>query len=65
MKKEVDTLLNVPENMHNYFLEKTYVKKDDPELFEKIGKHLKLMRQHDMKDDNIELEHLIMNHDEA
>ena len=62
MMKEVDTLVNVPENMQNYFKEKTYVKKD---LFEKIGKHLKLMRQHDVMDDNIELEHLIENHDEA
>ena len=65
MMKEVNTLGNVPENMQNYFEEKTYVKREDPELFEKIGKHLKLMREHDVMDDNIELERLIMNHDEA
>ena len=65
MMNEVDTLVNVPENMQNYFQEKTYVKKDDPELFEKIGNHLKLMREYDVKDDNIELEHLFANHEEA
>ena len=62
MMKEVETLVNVPENMRK---EKTYVKKDDPDLFKKIGNHLKLMRQHDMENDNIELDRLIENYDEV
>ena len=63
--EKVDTLDNVPENMKMFFREKTYLKSDDPKLFPKIGKHLKLMRQHDVMDDNIELEHLFQNQDEA
>ena len=42
--EKVDTLDNVSENMRMYFGEKTYLKRDDAELFEKIGNHLELMR---------------------
>ena len=54
MMTEIDTLDNVPENMKMFFREKTYLKRDDPELFEKIANHLKLMRQHNVMDDNAE-----------
>ena len=47
LMEEVDTLVNIPENIRIFFKEKTYVKKDDPKLFEKIGGYLWLMRQHD------------------
>ena len=62
--EEVNSLVNVPENMHSFFKEKTYIKTDDPKVFEKIGNHLVLMRHHDVKDDNVELEHLVANQDE-
>ena len=61
LKGENNTLVNVPENMKLFCKEKTYLKRDDPELFKKIGNHLKLMRQHD----NIEHEHLFQNQDET
>ena len=52
--EEVNSMANVPENMQGFFEEKTYIKKDDPKVFEKIGNHLKLMRQHNVMDDNAE-----------
>ena len=58
-------LRNIPENISIFFKEKTYVKKDDPKLFEKIGNHLWLMREHDIKDDNMEQEYLFGNQDEG
>ena len=64
MMEEVNSLVNVPENMHSFFKEKTYIKTDDPKVFEKIGNHLVLMRHHYVKDDNVELEHLVANQDE-
>ena len=63
--EEVDALVNIPENIQIFFKEKTYLKKDDPKLFEKIGNHLWLMRQHDIKDDNMEQDCLFDNQDEA
>ena len=50
LMEEVETLVNVPENMKTFFKEKTYIKRYDPKLFEKIGNHLKLMKQHDVID---------------
>ena len=58
---EVENLLNIPENVKKFFREKTYLKRNDPKLFEKIGNHLELMRERDVLDDNIELEHLVQN----
>ena len=63
--EEVDTLDNAPENMKMFFREKTYLKRDDPKLFRKIVKHLKLKRQHDVTDNNTEVEHLFQNQDET
>ena len=63
--EEVNILINVPESIQIFFKEKTYLKKDDPKLFKKIGNHLWLMRQHDMKDENMEQEYLFGNQDEA
>ena len=37
LMEKVDTLVNVPENMKLFFREKTYLKSDDPKLFEKMG----------------------------
>ena len=65
LMEEVDTLVNIPENMQIFFKEKTYVKKDDPKLFEKIGNHLWLMREQDIKDDNMEQDCLFDNQDEG
>ena len=65
LMEEVDTLVNIPENMKIFFKEKTYLKKDDPKLFEKIGHHLWLMRQQDIKDDNMEQEYLFENQGKA
>ena len=48
LMEEVDTLVNIPENIKIFFKEKTYLKKDDPKLFEKVGNQLKLMRRHDV-----------------
>ena len=61
LMEEFDTLDNVPENMKVFFREKTCLKKDDSELYEKIGNHLKNMRKHDVSDNNIELKHLFQN----
>ena len=66
LMEEVNTLDNVPENMELFFREKTYLKSDDPKIFQKIENHLKLMRQHHAIDNNIELEHFCrirMKHD--
>ena len=52
--EEVNILVNVPENMNIFFKEKTYLKKDDSNLFEKIGNQLSLIRQHDVLNDNRE-----------
>ena len=67
LMEEVDTLINIPENMQIFLKEKTYVKRNDPKLFEKIGYHLWLMRQHDkpMTDDKMEQKRLFENQDEA
>ena len=67
LMEEVDTLINIPENMQIFFKEKTYLKKDDPNLFEKIGNNLWLIRQHDrpMTDDKMEQKCLFENQDEA
>ena len=51
---EANILVNVPENIRIFFKEKTYLKKEDPKLFEKIGNHLWLLRQHDILDNNRE-----------
>ena len=48
--EEVNILANVPENIQIFFKEKTYIKMDDPKLFEKIANHLKLVRQNDVDD---------------
>ena len=61
LMEEVDNLLNVPENVKMFCREKTYLKRDDPELFEKIGKNLEEMRQRDMINHDEEHEHLFQN----
>ena len=61
MMDKVDALINVPQDMQVFFKRTTYLKHDDPKLFEKIGNHLDLMRERDVLDDNIELEHLVQN----
>ena len=63
--EDVNTLVNTPENMKMFFRRRTYLKKDDPQLFEKIGNHLQLMKQHNVMDDNMELKHLFVNQDEV
>ena len=65
LMEEVDTLVNIPENMKIFFKDMTYVKKEDPKLFEKIGNNLWLIRQYEIKDDNMEQEYLFENQDEA
>ena len=65
LMEDVNTLVNIPGNMKMFFRVKTYLKKDDPQLFEKIGNHLQLMKQHNVMDDNMELKHLFVNQDEV
>ena len=54
--EEVNNLINIPQNIRKFFRRTTYLKHDDPKLFEKIGNHLEPIRgEHDV-DDNMELE---------
>ena len=43
--EDINILVNVPENMHIFFKEKTYLKRYDPKLFEKIGNHLNMIKK--------------------
>ena len=52
--EEVNILVNVPENMEIFFKDKTYLKKDDANLFEKIGNQLSLIKQQDALNKNRE-----------
>ena len=60
LTQEANTLIDLPENMKVFFKEKTFLKKDDTKLFDKIGNHLVLNKQHDLKGFNAEGERLIM-----
>ena len=61
LMQEVGALINVPENMNVFFGKRTYLKSNDPKLFDKIAHHLKLMRQGnvDLIEDNEECENLM------
>ena len=48
LMEEVDTLVNTPRNLQKFFRDNTYIKREDTQLFEKIGNHLDMIRQHDV-----------------
>ena len=60
LSQEANTLIDLPENMKMFFKDKTYLKKDDEKLFDKIRNHLVLMRQCDLNGDTAEVERLMM-----
>ena len=51
LMQEADSLVKVPDNMKFLFDNKTYSKKEDPKLFEKIAKRLALIKGYDVNDD--------------
>ena len=62
LMQEVGALTNVPENMNIFFGKRTYLKRNDPKLFERIADHLTLMRQHNLIEYNEERENLMNYH---
>ena len=59
LMQEVQTLINVPENMKLFFGKRTYLKNTDLKLFKRIADHLTLMRQNNVTEDNEECENLM------
>ena len=59
LMQDVGALNNVSENMNVFFGKRTYLKSNDPKLFERIADHWTLMRQRNVIECNEERENLI------
>ena len=58
MMQPADTLVNISNYMKTFFANRTYLQKDDPDLFTKLARRLEIARKesNDDDDDNIHIE---------
>ena len=54
LMEDINVLRNVPDSIGIFFKQKTFLKKDDPKVFQKIGSYLlKTKQQNDLNEDEI------------